>query len=566
MKTTKRLTVQTVFVVLLLHYLLFLLCFGSCKSCIAIDMQLISSPLCNSINEVELSDYSGPTVVFRFDNVFKETFRPNEFYSVTLPTPLSNPYLTSFNYPLFQNLTILNKSVNPINFVPELIGNKLFLGSGPIAFIYSGHQFGYYVPQLGDGRAVLLGQIRDKNDQLFDLQLKGSGPTPYSRGGDGRCVLRSSIREYLASEYMYQLQVPTTRALSIVGSDDIVYREQIETTAGVIRVAMTLVRFGSFEVFHYRKQYQNVKLLADYVINNFLQNETSFVDNQSIYTNQYYEMFKCVVRKTAELIAHWQAIGFIHGVLNTDNMSILGLAIDYGPFSWMDNYETDVIYNHSDDQGRYNFDQQPKIAKWNLEKLEIALSSLFSVADSLEWKNMYDLILENKYYMLMKSKLGLNNETGIQEYEKSLIDNLLDILKREKVDYHNFFRTLGLYHINKNQDLITDRFFKATNYQNEIKQWFKSYQDALEHNGIKTDTEQQQNKIKDKMNKINPKFVARNYLMQIAIEKAQQHKDFSEVERLFQILSYPFDEQPLNEQYAQDPPDWASGLELSCSS
>jgi uncharacterized protein YdiU (UPF0061 family) len=286
------------------------------------------------------------------------------------------------------------------NIVQYFSGNKLLPGSEPIAQLYGGHQFGEWVPELGDGRVILLGEVKNSKGETWELQLKGSGITPYSRFGDGRAVLRSTIREYLASEAMHYLGIPTTRSLCIVGSKLPVRRETVETAAVMLRLAPTHIRFGHFEVFAYRRQHHLVKELVDYVIRHFFSHLLGLPE-----VEKYKRFFEEVVLRTALLIAKWQAIGFTHGVMNTDNMSILGMTIDYGPFGFMETFNAQWVSNHSDDLGRYAFDQQPEIALWNLKQLAIALSAVLDIEDA---KKNFGKIYVSSWYCAPYCKVAGN--------------------------------------------------------------------------------------------------------------------------------------------------------------
>ena len=292
-----------------------------------------------------------------------------DFYTLVQTQPLSDPYLISYS-PAAAAVLDLDPAVFQDPHTTQVFaGNTCLPGMQPLAMLYAGHQFGHYVPQLGDGRAMLLGEVQSAHNQHWEWHLKGAGTTPYSRHADGRAVLRSSIREYLASEAMAGLGIPTTRALCLVGSDSPVYREQPETAATVLRMAPSFVRFGSFEVFFYRQQFHHLKTLADYVIqHDFL--------SLAAAPQPYLALLHEVIQRTADLFAAWQLVGFAHGVLNTDNMSILGLTLDYGPFGFLDNYDPNFICNHSDQEGRYAFAAQPSIGLWNLRCLAQALLPL----------------------------------------------------------------------------------------------------------------------------------------------------------------------------------------------
>jgi uncharacterized protein YdiU (UPF0061 family) len=421
----------------------------------------------------------------------------------------------------------------------------------PLAAVYSGHQFGVWAGQLGDGRAILLGEAAADSinpEANLELQLKGAGPTPYSRRADGRAVLRSSIREFLCSEAMAALGIPTSRALAVVGADQRVMRETPETVAVVTRMAPSFVRFGSFEHWFYNDRPTELKILADYVI------ARSYPDLQDA-ANPYAALLIEVSRRTAELVAHWQAVGFMHGVLNTDNMSILGQTLDYGPFGFMDAYDPTHICNHTDVQGRYAYNMQPRIGQWNCSALAQALLPLIGEIDiARDALATYQPSFDTKMAALWQAKLGLRSQ---QPNDGVLLDALLAILQRSRVDFSLFFRRLsGLRRDEPAADApLRDLFLDRAAFD----AWAVQYRARLA----------QENSVDAvraaAMNRVNPRFVLRNYLAQIAIDKAQQ-KDFSEVATLLAILQRPFDDQPEHEAYAALPPDWAGQLEVSCSS
>ncbi len=400
---------------------------------------------------------------------------------------------------------------------------------------------------------MLLGDVASNDGGRIELQLKGAGRTPYSRMGDGRAVLRSSIREFLCSEAMAGLGIPTSRALCIMGSDLPVMRETVESAAVVTRMAPSFIRFGSFEHWAHsthnnRKEQSALQTLADYVINQFypaLRNTPQ----------PYVALLSEVTRRTAHLIAQWQAVGFMHGVLNTDNMSILGLTLDYGPFGFMEAFDPHHICNHSDQQGRYAYDRQAQIGYWNCYALGQALLPLIAdIDDAQAALAIYPIEYENKMDALWHAKLGLTTQLPDDD---QVIANMFAMMQSNHVDFTQFFRRLSDVHASDAagdttlRDLMLDRAaFDA---------WAVQYRQRL----------QQENSVdsvrKQAMDRVNPKYVLRNYLAHIAIGKAQ-NKDFSEIDTLLAILSHPYDEQPEAEQYAKLPPDWASHLEVSCSS
>jgi len=413
----------------------------------------------------------------------------------------------------------------------------------PLAQVYSGHQFGVWAGQLGDGRGILLGEQQLADGSTRDWHLKGAGLTPYSRMGDGRAVLRSTIRESLASEAMHYLGIPTTRALSIVTSDTPVMRETREQGAMLMRIAQSHVRFGHFEHFYYRRQPEKVRELADFVIRHHwphLQEEP----------DRYVAWFRDVVRRTAVMIARWQAVGFAHGVMNTDNMSILGLTMDYGPYGFLDDYNPAFICNHSDYQGRYSFENQPVVAQWNLQRLAQTLSPFIAV-DALNGAlDEYQTELLTEYGSLMRSKLGLFVP---QEGDNEILNALFALMAREGSDYTRTFRMLSHTEQQSADSPLRDEFIDRGAFDN----WFATYRQRLQQEGIDDAQRQQQ------MQSVNPAVVLRNWLAQRAIDAAEQG-DMAELERLHEILRQPFSDR--SDDYARRPPDWGKRLEVSCSS
>ena len=424
-------------------------------------------------------------------------------------------------------------------------GNALPSGSQTWASVYSGHQFGVWAGQLGDGRALTLGALPDASGQLQEIQLKGSGLTPYSRMGDGRAVLRSSIREFIASEAMQALGTPTTRALCLSASPLPVYRERVEQAAIVTRFAPSFVRFGHFEHFAARQKDSELRQLADYVIDSF------YPDCRSASGSPYAALLQAVTRRTATLLADWQAIGFCHGVMNTDNMSILGLTIDYGPFQFLDAFVPGHVCNHSDSQGRYAYNRQPNVAYWNLFCLAQALLPLIGDQDlAKQALESYKTVFPEAFMAQMRAKLGL---VEASDGDGALIDGILLLLAQNGVDYPIFWRRLshavGTQDMEPVRDLFADRA--------GLDQWLLQYSEHSRH----MDVPHQSNL----MLKTNPKFVLRNHLGEQAI-RAAKLGDFGELQTLQRLLERPFDEHPGHDAYAAFPPDWASSIEISCSS
>ncbi len=481
-----------------------------------------------------------------FDNTFARL--PDTFHTRLNPTPLPQPYLVSFNAQAAKLIDLDPAEAERAEFAEYFIGNKILPGSEPLSMLYAGHQFGQFVSQLGDGRAILLGEIKNGKGETWDVQLKGAGPTPYSRRSDGRAVLRSSIREYLCSEAMHGLGIPTTRALCIVGSDAKVYREMTETAAVLTRLAPSHIRFGSFEVFYYRNQHDAIAQLADYVIAHHYAHLTAVPD-------KYTRFLQEVVARTALLMAQWQAVGFSHGVMNTDNMSILGLTFDYGPYGFMETYDPAYICNHSDEGGRYAYDQQPQIGLWNLAALAQALLPLLSMEEATAILDGYAAQFSAHQSRLMGAKLGL---TQVEEKDAELVGRLLELMRVNQLDYTNFFRSLGSFKAmaGEKNETLRDQFIQREAFD----AWANAYR-------IRLQTEPGDDaERKARMDKVNPKYVLRNYLAQTAIVKAQQKRDYSEIGRLLNLLARPFDEQPEMQTYAAPAPEWARHIEVSCSS
>jgi len=473
---------------------------------------------------------------------------PANFFTHLQPTPLPQPYIIAVSRTAAEQFNLDPESLRAPGSIEALTGNTDIRGANPLASVYSGHQFGAWAGQLGDGRAILLGDATDKHQQRFEVQLKGAGPTPYSRSGDGRAVLRSSIRELLCSEAMHALGIPTSRALTLTGSDQGVMRETIETSAVVTRLAPSFIRFGSFEHWYYNKRPEELKILADFVIQHHYPECLA-------HPNPYQALLSTVTKKTAELIACWQSVGFMHGVMNTDNMSILGLTLDYGPFGFMEKYDERHICNHTDQQGRYSYRMQPTIGHWNSHALGQALLPLIgSVEETQEALDSYSFSFADKWEALLSKKLGLQTK---QKEDKELIDQLFNLMQEDHADFTNTFRYLS--YLENRISSKDDDFVSLFTNSHAATNWLELYRERLVSEGSMEEERQ------IRMQASNPKYVLRNYLAQIAIEKAQ-NKDFSEVQKLLTILERPFDEQPEHQLYAEEPPAWGQHLEISCSS
>ncbi|PKA32243.1 YdiU family protein [Cedecea lapagei] len=466
-----------------------------------------------------------------------------DFYTALNPTPLTNARLIWHNDSLASELGIPPSLFQPATGAGVWGGEALLPGMQPLAQVYSGHQFGVWAGQLGDGRGILLGEQQLANSQTVDWHLKGAGLTPYSRMGDGRAVLRSTIRESLASEAMHALGIPTTRALSIVTSDTQIARETYEPGAMLMRIAQSHVRFGHFEHFYYRREPEKVRQLADFVIRHHWPQWQDDAD-------KYILWFRDVVARTASLMACWQTVGFAHGVMNTDNMSILGLTMDYGPYGFLDDYQPDFICNHSDHQGRYSFENQPAVGLWNLQRLAQSLSPFIDVEALNDALDLYQEVLMQEYGKLMRRKLGLTTQ---EKGDNDILNALFALMAREGSDYTRTFRMLSQTEQQSAASPLRDEFIDRAAFDG----WFSTYRERLQCEEIQDDARQAQ------MKAVNPAMVLRNWLAQRAIEQAEQG-DYAELHRLHDALRTPFADR--SDDYVSRPPDWGKRLEVSCSS
>ncbi|WP_312306754.1 protein adenylyltransferase SelO [Diaphorobacter nitroreducens] len=466
------------------------------------------------------------------------------FFTPLRPTPLPQPHWVGTSAEVGALLGLPEAWQQRDDALQAFTGNALLPGSQPLASVYSGHQFGVWAGQLGDGRAILLGETATGQE----VQLKGSGRTPYSRMGDGRAVLRSSIREFLCSEAMHALGIPTTRALCVTGSPAPVQREEVETAAVVTRVAPSFIRFGHFEHFAARGQEAELRALADYVIDRYYPNCRR---SQEWEGNAYAALLHAVSERTAALLAQWQAVGFCHGVMNTDNMSILGLTMDYGPFQFLDAFDPGHICNHSDVRGRYAFDRQPSVAYWNLLCLAQALLPLIGEVDTARAAlQSYEGSFGRQFLARIRAKLGLQQA---REGDAAWVDGLLRLLAADRVDYPIFWRRLSGAVATEDFEPVRDLFLDRA----ALDAWLLQYKELLAIDGWAL--------AADLMHKTNPRFVLRNHLGEQAI-RAAKLGDFSELQTLQRLLARPFDDHPGHEAYAGFPPDWASSISISCSS
>ncbi len=464
------------------------------------------------------------------------------FYDVVDPSPLPDPYLVAFNPDAAALLELDPTEASIAELLRYLSGAGRLPGSEPIAQVYAGHQFGVWVPRLGDGRAILLGEVRNGRGESWDLHLKGAGQTRYSRHGDGRSVLRSAIREYLASEAIHGLGIPTTRALAVVGSDQPVQRESVETAATLLRLAPSHVRFGSFQYFASLGATDRVLELADYVIGRHFAELAGAPD-------RYRAWFGEVCRRSARLMAQWMAAGFAHGVMNTDNMSVLGLTLDYGPYGFLDDYDAGFICNHTDTEGRYAFAQQPGVGMWNCARFGEALLSLIDVEEAQQELESYWPAFMAEYARLMRAKLGLLTE---REEDAALLRDLLALLQAERLDYARTFRALGEF-------TTTDAAPAMAHQTAALGGWAGRYAVRLSAEGS-LDSERA-----ERMRQVNPKYVLRNWIAQEAIERAQE-RDFALIDQLRRLFAAPYDEHPGMERFAEPPTAEDREIAVSCSS
>ena len=469
------------------------------------------------------------------------------FSTPVTPQPLAAPYLVGASPGASALLGLAPERLHEPAVIEALAGSRPLAGASPVATVYSGHQFGQWAGQLGDGRAMLLGEVLAPGGPL-EIQFKGAGRTPYSRGADGRAVLRSSIREFLCSEAMAALGIPTTRALCVVGSDQPVRRESIETAAVVTRLSPSFVRFGHFEHFADRHDVDSLRTLADTVIDRHYPAARA---GEGFQGNAYAALLAQVTQRTAEMVAGWQAVGFCHGVMNTDNMSILGLTIDYGPFQFLDGFDPRHICNHSDTQGRYAYDQQPQVAYWNLFFLGQALMALIDDTElAMSALEPYKTAFPLAYLARMRQKLGL---ADVQEGDAEMLDGLLRLMARHQVDWTIFWRRLSHHVADGDAGPVRDLFLDRDGFD----AWLAGYQARL----AGTDRAA----AGAAMLAVNPKFVLRNHLGELAIRQAKL-KDYSGVESLTTLLAAPYAEHPGFDAYAGFPPEWAAAIEISCSS
>ncbi|MDO6466870.1 YdiU family protein [Neptunomonas phycophila] len=486
-----------------------------------------------------------PLSKLTFDNSYVQL--PEHFYHRVNPVGLKNAHLISFNPAVAELLDLNPCEINPSQLAQYFGGGELLEGSEPLAMKYAGHQFGYYNPDLGDGRGLLLGEVINSQNERWDLHLKGAGKTAFSRMGDGKAVLRSSIREYLVSAAMTGLGIPTTQALSLVGSETYTMREGMEPCAQVLRVSQCHIRFGHFEHFYHRRMEDDLKILADYCLDRFYP-----VCKQA--SNPYLAMFHEIRDRSLSMVAKWQAYGFVHGVMNTDNMSILGETFDYGPYTFMDTYDPNFVSSHTDEQGRYAFKNQPNIMGWNLSCLAQSLVGLIPKEGLIEALDECGTLYDRFYYGLMRHRLGLLSE---ETADKSLIDQLNSLCAAHHVDQNRFLRDLS--RLNPEDDATIQACLLHAADPSALTGWLSAYSNRIDNEATIALLRQRQ------MQSANPVYLLRNYMAEEAIREAHQG-DYRLVNTLLAVLRNPFVEKDEYERYAAKPPEWAGGICLSCSS
>ncbi|MFC3392008.1 protein adenylyltransferase SelO [Aidingimonas halophila] len=487
----------------------------------------------------------------RFDNAWATL--PDDFFTRVMPTPWSGTRILDISPlgadQLGLDVDALWRDENEHAALTALMaGRELLSGMDPIAQKYTGHQFGSYNPALGDGRGLLLGEAVTGHS-FVDLHLKGAGQTPYSRFGDGRAVLRSSIREYLAGEAMAGLGIPTTTALAVAVNDEKVMRERVEPGATLLRLAESHVRFGHFEWLYQRQRPEDMKRLAWHVIDRY---RPSLRDANA----PLEALFADTVARTADLVAAWQAYGFVHAVMNTDNMSLLGLTIDYGPYAFMDRYQPRLVPNHTDTEGRYAFNQQPGVALWNLAVLAQSLTPLIDVERLRETLDTFEPRLQATYARQMRNRMGLACE---REEDHELVSSWLALLEKHGADFHGAFLALGDYDGTATTIEKVANALECAPDEASLQQWLQRYAERLEH---ETRTHRQRHAD---MASVNPRYVLRTHLAQSVIESAEAG-DSEPLQTFRQLLADPFTEHPGYEAWQQAPSRNAPPVCLSCSS
>jgi uncharacterized protein YdiU (UPF0061 family) len=474
-----------------------------------------------------------------FDNTYARL--PQRFFTNTAPTPVASPRLIRINTALANELGLDADALTSDDGVAMLSGNRVPEGAEPIAMAYAGHQFGSFVPQLGDGRAILLGEVLDRNAMRRDIQLKGAGRTPWSRGGDGRAAIGPVLREFIISEAMSALGIRTTRSLAAVTTGEPVFREDILPGAVLTRVAASHIRVGTFQYFAARRDTEGIRVLADYVM-------ARHYPEAAKTERPYHTMFASIVEAQATLIADWLLVGFIHGVMNTDNMSIAGETIDYGPCAFLDEYNAGKVFSSIDRHGRYAFGNQPGIGGWNLSRLAECLLPLFAddaqaaVAEAQELLDGYGPAFERHYHAGLRRKIGL---TTSQDNDMQLILALLESMHEQKLDFTRTFRRLCNVAEDRDEDLAP------------LHDWLPRWRERLAQEPVDSHVRA------EAMRKVNPAFIPRNHRVEAAIQAAMDD-DFAPFEELLAVVTRPFEEQAAFAEYAEPPAENERVLQTFC--
>ncbi len=480
-----------------------------------------------------------------FDNSYARL--PEQWFQRKAVEPLKSSHLVAFSPEVARWLDLDPCSISPEELAQYCVGDKSWAGVEPLAMKYTGHQFGVYNPDLGDGRGLLLGEVVNAEGARYDLHLKGAGQTAFSRFGDGRAVLRSSIREYLAGEAMSGLGIPTTRALCLLGSEQHTMRNGMEPCAMLLRVTPCHIRFGHFEYFFYSGQHDDLRQLADYCLQRYfpqLQTEEQ----------PYRAMYREVLERTARLVAAWQAYGFVHGVLNTDNMSLIGETFDYGPYTFLDHYEPDHVANKNDHEARYAFSQQPSIVLWNLAALAQAMLPLVARAELEAELDRFEGLYQAAYLDRMKARLGLQ---GVDADDQALTDQLSKIWTEQHIDHNRFLRALTEWQ--QGDEAQRQVVLAFCSNPEPMSAWLEQYALRVQQEAASAPIRRQQ------MRSVNPRFVLRNYMAEEAIREAHQG-DYRPLHDLLPLLRHPGDTHPGFERFAGPRPDWAESIYLTCSS
>ena len=471
---------------------------------------------------------------------------PEHFFERFDPIPVPAPRLVAFNRPLAEELGFELTQFDEAQLAEWFSGNAVPQGAEPVAQAYAGHQFGHFNPRLGDGRAVLLGEVTDREGRLRDIQLKGAGMTPFSRGADGRAPLGPVLREYLVSEAMHRLGVPTTRALAAVTSGERVFRRVPEPGAVLTRVAASHLRVGTFQYFAARDDREAVRTLADMAIERHYSALTPELTPELAKGERYLALLEAVSRRQAALVAKWMGLGFIHGVMNTDNCTISGETIDYGPCAFMEAYSPTMVFSSIDEQGRYAYRNQPWLAQWNLARLAETLIPLLhddperAVELATEVIKRYESLYEAQWLTMMREKLGLTCE---EEGDRELAEAFLEALAAGRADFTLGFRRLA-------EAVEADAPGLAELFENDraLQEWLPRWRERLAREDVGRE------EIAARMNAVNPLYIPRNHQVERVIAAAAEHDDFTPFEALRQVLAEPFTEQPGQEAYAQPAP------------